>query len=180
MFVDSFETYSAHDWRFVWLKSRLACACDLLKADTVSPLSSRLWRTLVSSARLAFRASRNSSSTQGFDFLGMVVALGMLSLAALVKCSTKEFKGSPSSRISSVILSMHKSWNCSQSALENPNGKDHSSVVSLPLMVGSMLIFLLHLPEMTKYDLDIYRSTLNVLPRNINNCCFWSNSIFRD
>ena len=119
VFVDSFETYSAHDWRFFWLKSCLACACDLLKADKVSPLSSRLWRTLLSSARLAFGASRHSSSNQGFDFLGMVLALGMLSFAALAKCSTKEFKGSASSRMSSVILSMHKSWNCSQSALEN-------------------------------------------------------------
>ena len=88
VFVDSFETYSAQDWHFSWLKSRLACAYDLLKADRVSPLSSRLWRTLLSSARLAFRASRHSSSNQGFDFLGMVVALGMLSFAALVKWPT--------------------------------------------------------------------------------------------
>ena len=31
----------------------------------------------------------------------------------------KECKGSPSSRMSSVILSKHRSWNSSQSALEN-------------------------------------------------------------
>ena len=36
--ADSFDTYSAHDWRFFWLKSRRAFACDLLKADTVSLL----------------------------------------------------------------------------------------------------------------------------------------------
>ena len=105
--ADSFETYSAHDLRFFWLKSRRARACDFLKADRLSPLNSRLCRTLLSRARLAFRASRHSSSKQGFDFLGMVVALGMLSFAALVMCSTKDCKGSPSSRMSSVILSKH-------------------------------------------------------------------------
>ena len=117
--ADSFETYSAHDLRFFWLKSRRACACDFLNADRLSPLNSRLCRTLLSRARLAFRASRHSSSNQGFDFLGMVVALGMLSFAALVMCSTKDCKGSPSSRMSSVILSKHRSSNSSQSALEN-------------------------------------------------------------
>ena len=74
--ADNFEAYSVHDWRFFWLKSRRAFACDLLKADMVSPLNSRLCRTLLSRACLAFRASRHSSSNQGFDFLGMVVALG--------------------------------------------------------------------------------------------------------
>ena len=78
--ADSFDTDSAHDWHFFWLKSRRAFACDLLKADMVSPLSYRLCRTLLSKARLAFRASRHSSSNQGFDFLGMVVALGMQSV----------------------------------------------------------------------------------------------------
>ena len=117
--ADSFETYSAHDLRFFWLKSRRACACDFLKADRLSPLNSRLCRTLLSRARLAFRASRNSSSNQGFDFLGMVVALGMLSFAALVMCSTKDCKGPPSPRMSSLILSKHSSSNSSQSALEN-------------------------------------------------------------
>ena len=39
---------------------------------------------------LAFKASRHSSSNQGFDFLGIVVALGMLSFPALVICLTKE------------------------------------------------------------------------------------------
>ena len=117
--ADSFETYFAHDLRFFWLKSRQACACDFLKAVWVSPLNSRLRRTLLSRAHLAFRASRHSPSNQGFDFLGMVVALGMLSFAALVMCSTKECKGSPSSRMSSVILTKHRSSNSSQSALEN-------------------------------------------------------------
>ena len=116
--ADSFDTYSAHDWRFFWLKSRRAFACDRLNADMVSPLNSRLCRTLLSKARLAFRASRHSSSNQGFDFLGMVVALGMQSFAALVMCSTKECRGSASSSISSEMLSKHMSWNCSQLALE--------------------------------------------------------------
>ena len=116
--ADSFDTYSAHDWRFFWLKSRRAFAWDLLKADMVSPLNSRLCLTLLSRALLAFRASRHSSSNQGFDFLGMVVALGMHSFAALVTCSTKECKGSASPNISSEILSKHTSWNCSQLALE--------------------------------------------------------------
>ena len=53
--ADSFETYSAHDLRFFWLKSRRACACDFLNADRLSPLNSRLCRTLLSRARLAFR-----------------------------------------------------------------------------------------------------------------------------
>ena len=75
--ADSFDTYSAHDWHFFWLKSRRAFACDPRKADMVSPLNSRLCRTLLSWARQAFRASRHSSSNQGFDFLGMVVALGL-------------------------------------------------------------------------------------------------------
>ena len=116
--ADSLDTYSAHDWRFFWLKSHRAFACDLLKADMVSPLNSRLCRTLLSRARLAFRASRHSSSNQGFDFLGMVVALGMQSFAALVMCSTKKCKGSASSSKSSEMLSKHTSWNCSQLALE--------------------------------------------------------------
>ena len=92
---------------------------DFLKADRLSPLNSRLCRTILSRARLAFRASRYSSSNQGFDFLGMVVVLGMLSFVALVMCSTMDCKGSPSSRMSSVILSKHRSSNSSQSALEN-------------------------------------------------------------
>ena len=107
--ADSLDTYSAHDWRFFWLKSRRAFACDLLKADMVSPPNSRLCRTLLSRAHLAFRASRHSSSNQGFDFLGMVVALGMQSFAALVMCSTKECKGSASSSMSSEMLSKHTS-----------------------------------------------------------------------
>ena len=41
------------------------------------PCNSRLCRTLLSRAPLAFRASRHSLSNQGFDFLGMVVALGI-------------------------------------------------------------------------------------------------------
>ena len=113
--ADTFDTYSAHDWRFFWLKSCRAFSCDLLKADMVSPLNSRLCRTLLSRA---FRASRHSSSNQGFDFLGMVVAVGMQSFAALVMCSTKECRGSASSGISSEMLSKHTSWNCSQLALE--------------------------------------------------------------
>ena len=116
--ADSFDTYSAHDWRFFWLKSCQAFACDLLKADMVSPLNSRLCSTLSSRALLAFRASRHSSSNQGFVFLGMVVALGMHSFAALVMCSTKECKGSASPSVSSAMLSKHTSWNSSQLALE--------------------------------------------------------------
>ena len=69
--ADSYDTYFTHDWRFFWLKSLRAFACDLLKADMVSPLNSRLCRTLLSRACLAFRASWHSSSNQGFDFLGM-------------------------------------------------------------------------------------------------------------
>ena len=107
--ADSFDTYSANDWRFFWLKSRQAFACDLLKADMVSSLNSRLCRTLLSRARLAFRASRHFSSNQGFDFLGMVVALGMQSFAALAICSTKECKGPASSSISLEMLSKHTS-----------------------------------------------------------------------
>ena len=126
VFVDSFETYSAHDWRFFWLKSRLACVCDLLKADKVSPLRSRLWRTLLSSAHLAFRASRHSSSNQGFDFLGMVVALGMLSFAALVKCSTKEFKGSAYSRYPRWSFPCTNRETVPNRPWKTPNGKDHS------------------------------------------------------
>ena len=114
---DSFDTYSAHDWRFFWLKSCQAFACNLLKADMVSPHNSRLCRTLLSRARLVFRASRHSSSNQGFDCLGMVVALGIQSFAALVMCSTKECKGSASSSISLEMLSKHTSWNYSQLAL---------------------------------------------------------------
>ena len=53
----------------------------------------------------------------GFDFLGMLVALGMQSFAALVMCSTHECKGSASSSISSEMPSTHASWNCSQLAL---------------------------------------------------------------
>ena len=117
--VDSFETYFVHDWRFFWLKRRRAFACDLLKADRVCPLSSRLCWTLLSRTPLAFRASRHSSSNQGFDFLGIVVALGMLSFAALVMISTKQCKGSASSRMSSLMPSKHRLWNCSQPALEN-------------------------------------------------------------
>ena len=116
--ADSFYTYSAHSWRFFWLKGRQALVCDLLKADIVSPLNSRLCGTLLSRAHLAFRASRHSSSNQGFDFLWMVVALGMQSFGALVMCSTKECKGSASSSLSSEMLSKHTSWNCSQLALE--------------------------------------------------------------
>ena len=116
--ADSFDTYSAHDWRFFWLKSRRAFACDLLKADMVCPLNFRPCQTLLCRALLALRASRHSSSNQGFDFLGMVVALGMHSFAALVMCSTKECKGSASLSIPSEILSKHTSWNCSQLALE--------------------------------------------------------------
>ena len=63
--------------------------------------------------------TRLTGNSRRHDFLGMVVALGMLSFAALVMCSTKECKGSPSSRMSSVILSKHRSSNSSQSALEN-------------------------------------------------------------
>ena len=103
--ADSFDTFSAHDWRFFWLKSRRAFACHLLKADMISPLNYRHCRTLLSRACLAFRASRHSSSNQGFDFLGMVVALGMQSFVALVMCSTKECKGSASSSISWEMLS---------------------------------------------------------------------------
>ena len=139
--ADSFDTSSAQDWRFFWLKSRRAFACDLLKADMVSPLNSRLCRTLLSRALLAFRASRHSSSYQGFDFLGMVVALGMQSPAALIMCLTKECKGTASSSISSEMLSKHTSWNCSQLALEKPSWRDHSLVVSLPLMVGSKSVW---------------------------------------
>ena len=91
--ADSFDTYSAHDWRFFWLKSRRAFACDLLKADMVSPLNSRPCRTLLSRARLAFRDSRHSSSNQGFDFSGMVVALGMQSFVALGYVLDKGVKG---------------------------------------------------------------------------------------
>ena len=78
--ADNFDTYSAHDWRFFWLKSCRAFACDLLKADIVSPLNSRLCSTLSSRALLAFRASRHSSSNQEFDFLGMVLPLGCIHL----------------------------------------------------------------------------------------------------
>ena len=139
--ADSFDTYSAHHWRFFWLKSRRASACDLLRADMVSPLNSRLCQTLLSRARLAFRASRHSSSNQGFDFLGMLVSLGMQPFATLVMCSTKECKGSASSSISSEMLSKHTSWNCSQLALEKTSGKDHSLAVSLSMMVGSKSVW---------------------------------------
>ena len=60
--ADNFDTDSAHDWHFFWLKSRRAFACDLLKADMVSPLNYRQCRTLLSRARLACRASQHSSS----------------------------------------------------------------------------------------------------------------------
>ena len=139
--VDSFETYSVYDWRFFWLKSRRAWACDLLKADRVSPLNSRLSRALLSRARLAFRASRHSSSNQGFDFFGMVVALGMLSFAALVTSSTKECKGSASSKISSVIFSKHRSLNCSQWALEN-NQWDGSQLGCIPAGNGKIEVIM--------------------------------------
>ena len=66
---------------------------------------------------LAFRASRHSSSNQGFDFFGMVVALGMQSFAALVMCSTTECKGSAFSSISTEMLSKQTSWNCSKLTL---------------------------------------------------------------
>ena len=105
--ADSFETYSAHDLRFFWLKSWRACACDILKADRLSPLNSRLCRTLLSRARLAFRASWHSSSNQRFDFLGMVVALGTLSFVALVMCLTKDCKWSPSSE---KVPAPNQSW----------------------------------------------------------------------
>ena len=134
--ADVFARYFPHSIAHIWLKSRRAFACDLLKADMVSPLNARLCRILLSRARLAFRASRHSSSNQVFDFLGMVVALGMQSFGALVMCLTKECKGSASSSISSEMLSKHISWNCSQLALEKPSGKDHSLVVSLLVMVG--------------------------------------------
>ena len=101
--VDSFETYSAHDCRFFRLKRHRASACDR-KADMISTLNSRLCQILLSRARLASRASQHSLSNQGFDFFGMVVALGMPSFAALVMYSTKECKGSASSSMSSVIL----------------------------------------------------------------------------
>ena len=53
------------------------------------------------------------------DFLGTVVALGMLPFAVSMMCPTKEVRGSWSWRISPGILSMHNSANCSQSAFEN-------------------------------------------------------------
>ena len=42
--ADSFDTYSAHDWRFFWLKSCRAFACDLLKADMATVLGGRAFR----------------------------------------------------------------------------------------------------------------------------------------
>ena len=134
--ADSFDTYSAHDWRFSWLKSHPAFACDLLKADMVSPLNSRLCRTLLSRARLAFRASQHSSSNQGFNFLGMVVALGMQSFAALVMCSTKSLRD-----LLPLVYPQRCFPNTHHETVPNwpwkkPSGKDHSLVVSLPLMVG--------------------------------------------
>ena len=106
-------------------------------------LNSRLCRTLLSRVRLAFRASRHSSSNQGFDFLVLFVALGMQSFAALVMCWTKECKGSASSSISSEMLSKHTSWNCSQLALAKTQweGSQLGCRLSLPLMVGSKSVW---------------------------------------
>ena len=50
----------------------------------------------------------NSQSNLGFDLLGMVAALGILSLAALVVCLAKECKGS-TSRKCSMTSSKHTS-----------------------------------------------------------------------
>ena len=59
---DPFELYSVQDLRFVWLKSRQTCVCDLLKANMVSPLTYPPGRTLLFRARLVFRAFLHSSS----------------------------------------------------------------------------------------------------------------------
>ena len=74
-----------------------------------------------------------------FRFLGNRGCPTMLSFAALL--STKECKGSASSRMSSVMPSKHRLWTVLNRPWKTPNVKDHSSVVSLPLMVGSKLVW---------------------------------------
>ena len=111
------------------------------------------WRIVLSSkfstlsnslvqARLAFRSSSHSSSNQRFDFLGMVVALGMLSFAALVMCLTKECKdplplGCPQW---SFPITGHGTVP-NQPIRKIPHGKGHSLVVSLLLMVRSKSVW---------------------------------------
>ena len=123
---------------FLWLRSRWAWAWAwaLLKADTVSPLSSQHCRTHLSRTHLAFRACQHSTSNQGFDFLGMVIALRMLSFAALVWSQQKSVEGlfplgCPQWSLPSTDRETfpNRPW-------KTPNVKDHSSVVSLPLVVG--------------------------------------------
>ena len=121
--VDSYGTHSAHyQWHIFWLKSCPTCACDVLKTDQVSPLTSLPCQILLYRELLAFKASLHSSSNQRFDFLGIVVPLVML-FSALVMCLTKDSKGSASSKMSSAIMSKQRSWNHSQSALVNTQCK---------------------------------------------------------
>ena len=104
---------------FFWVNNRRACAWVRLKNMRVSTLGPLPLWTFLSKARLVFSISRHSSSNQGLHFLGIVVALGMLSFAASLTWATNEVRGSWSHRMSSVILSIHNSANCSQSAFEN-------------------------------------------------------------
>ena len=104
---------------FFWVNNRWACAWVRLKDMGVSALGPLPLWTFLSRARLALNISRHSSSNHVLDFLRTVVALGMLSFAALMTSSTKDVRGSWSWRICPVILSIHDSANRSQSAFGN-------------------------------------------------------------
>ena len=56
--LNSFETYSAHDWRFFWLKRRRTFTCYHRKADMVSPLNE--------SSTLSNSLAQGLPSLQGF------------------------------------------------------------------------------------------------------------------
>ena len=90
----SFDTYCVHDSLFFWVNNRRACAWVRLKDMRVSTLGPLPLWAFLSKAHLVFSISRHSSSNQGLHFLGIVVALGMLSFAASMTWATNEVRGS--------------------------------------------------------------------------------------
>ena len=77
---------------FWGVNNRWASAWVRLKDMSVSTLGPPPLWTFLSRARLALNISRHSSSNHGLDFFGTVVALGMLSFAALMTSSTKDVR----------------------------------------------------------------------------------------
>ena len=117
--VLSFETYFVQDSLSWGVNNCRASARVRLKDMSVSALGHPPLWTFLSRARLALNISRHSSSNHGLDFFGTVVALGMLSFAALMRSSTKSVRGVLVLEDMSCNLSIHDSANRSQSAFEN-------------------------------------------------------------